>query len=384
MNKTKNELSREFLGVAGLNPWLSHDSSSRIQMMCAHIGQALVINGSTERRCQTGMEKEYGKFTFSIKMPVDAEVIKVIERYRSKIGSDTIAFSPQSIVIYENVHTKEIGMLSVPRYCSYHQYFGFEYKAQPAITEVRAGAFIKEGTVLMDSPSISPNGGYRYGTECNVAFMSHPAVSEDGILISRDALQKFSFKTYESRTAEWGNEKFPLNLYGDINNYKPFPDIGDRIRKDGLLMCLRTYDKELAIVDQGIHDLMEPDFIFDKPVYAAGEGGRIIDIRVHHDGRNVGTSAMDVQPEKYDAGRRQFYQEIINEYSRLKHDRGESLRLTPEFHRMIVESLAVLDSGPNKVTKLYRKAPLDEWRVEFVIEYDTIPTIGFKYTDLHG
>jgi hypothetical protein len=27
---------------------------------------------------------------------------------------------------------------------------------------------------------------------------------------------------------------------------------------------------------------------------------------------------------------------------------------------------------------------LDDWRVEFVIEYETIPTIGFKFTDCHG
>lgn len=389
MNKPKvpNQLHRDLLGVNGLNPFKGHNSSSREQMFSSHIGQTLVVKGGTERRIQTGMEREYAKYTFSVKMPVDGEIIRVIERYRNKIGMDTIAFNPQTLIIYEDVNTKQIGMVNIPNYCSMHQYFGFEYKARPALSEVRAGAFIAKDTILLDSPSVTDDGGYKYGVECNVAYMTHPAVSEDGILISSDVLPRFGFKTYESRTVEWGSKRFPLNLYGDIDNFKPFPDIGDRIRPDGILMALRNYDKELAPVEQGINDLMEPDFTFDKLTYAAGEGGRIVDIRIQHDNansQNVATAGMEVQPEKYDHARRQFYQDIVTEYQRLKRERGEGLQLTEEFHRMVVEALAVVDNDPQRIIKLYRQAPLDDWRIEFIIEYDITPTIGFKLTDCHG
>jgi len=396
MNKKRvpNELFRELLGVSGLNPWAGHDSSSRVQMFSSsHISQALVINGSTERYCQTGMEREFGKYTFSIKVPGDpnkqdgVEIIRIIERYPSKIGLNAIAFNPQTLLIYEDVNTKEIGIINIPTYCSNHPYFGFEYKASKAIEEVRVGAFLTAGTILLNSPSITPDGGYKYGAQCNIAFMSHPAASEDGVLISRDALKRFGFKTYENRTVEWGNKRFALNLYGDANNYKPFPDIGERIRSDGLLMCLRTYDKELAVVEQSINDSLEPDFIFDKLVYAGGAGGRIIDIRVQRNTQPLQADVplgMDLQTEKYDIARKQFYQEIVSEYHRLKRDRGEGLRLTPEFHRMIVEALSVIDNDPQRIIKLYRQTPLDDYRVEFVIEYDIEPTIGFKLTDCHG
>lgn len=43
-----------------------------------------------------------------------------------------------------------------------------------------------------------------------------PDVSEDGILINPDMLKRFSFKTYNPRVIEWGNRRFPLNLYEDI------------------------------------------------------------------------------------------------------------------------------------------------------------------------
>lgn len=381
--KVPNQLHRDFLGVCGLNPWKGHNSSSREQMFSSHIGQTLVIKGSTERRCQTGMEREYGKYTFSVKMPVDGEIIRVIERYRTKIGQESIGMNPQTIAIYEDVNTKQIGMINLPNFCSYHQYFGFEYKAQKGLHEVRAGAFIPKDTVLLDSPSITENGGYKYGRECNVVYMSMPGVSEDGIIISKDVLADFGFKIYETRVCEWGSKRFALNLYGDLENYKPFPDIGERIRADGLLMCLRSYDKDLAVVEQGIHDLREPNFFSDKLTYVNGEGGRIVDIRIFHDNVTA-ISDMEMQPDKYDKARREFYQEIMFEYQRLKRERGEGLQLTEEFHRLIVEAYSVLDNDPQRIIKLFRQAPLDDWRVEFTIEYDVVPTDGFKLTDTHG
>ena len=393
MNKhTENQLKRELLGVNGLNPFIGHDSSPRQQMFAQHLSQALVINGSSERFIQTGMEREYGKYTFSIKVPGDEtindgiEIIKVIERYPHKLGDDSIKFNPQTLVLFENINTKEVGMLNIVNHCSYHQYFGFEYKPTQALDEVKIGAFLKAGTVLMDSPSVNKNGGYQYGTECNVAFMSHPAVSEDGILISRQALKKFRFKTYETRVVEWGNKRFPLNLYGDDETYKPFPDIGDKIRDDGILIGLRNYDTELSVVEQNIYDTMRPDNIFDKLTYVGG-GGTVVDIRIHHDSKEnlLDTDKnIDAQADKYNLARYEFYKELLHEYNRLKKQRGDNLRITPELQRMIVEALAVLDNDPQKISKVYRKAPMDSYRIEFVVEFEIEPTIGFKITDTHG
>ncbi len=389
--KTPNQLKRELMSVNGLNPWDGFDSSSRKQMFASHLGQALVVKGSTERFCQTGMEREYGKYTFSIKMPCNALILRVIERYRAQLGGGYVGHNPQTVVVYENVDTKEIGILNIPEYCSYHQYFGFAYKVKPAMSDIRVGAYVAEGTILADSPSVTDNGGYKYGVECNMALMSHPATSEDGIMICEDVLDRFSFKTYETRVVEWGSRRFPLNIYGDAENFKPFPDIGEMIREDGMLMCLRSFDKNLAVVEQSVYDLMEPDHIFDKATYVAGGGGRVVDIRVHHDTQSAQVSTpagMEIQAERYDTARRQFYQDILNEFNRLKRDkdqRGEVLNASPEFHRLVVEALSVVgDVEANRVTKLYRKDPLDDWRLEFVIEYDIKPTIGFKFTGCHG
>lgn len=387
-----NQIHREMLGTIALNPWPGHDSSARQQMFGSHVSQALVVKGSTERRCQTGMEAEYGKYTFSIKAPGDPtkndaiEIIKVLERYPAKIGVDAIKFNPQWIVIYENVRTKEVGIIDIRNFCSHHQYFGFEYKATEHLSKLKPGAIIPAGTILMNSPSVTETGGYKYGTELNMALMSHPAVSEDGILISRDVLKRFEFDTFETRVFEWGSSSFPLNLYGDEKNYKPFPDIGDVVRPDGILMCLRNYDTELAIIEQNIHSTMEIDHFHDNPLYAGGAGGKIIDIRINHDisGYDLGPNNINAQADKYNKARYRFYQEFKDEYTRLRKQRGENLRLSPEFHTLVTETYAVLDDDKQRLNKTYRRTPLDIYRIEFVVKYEITPTIGFKLTGAHG
>lgn len=384
-----SQLFRELMSVNSMNPWDGYDSSSRKQMFASHIGQALVISGSTERRCQTGMEREYGKYTFSVKMPCRGEIIRYVDRYRQGYGENIP--NPQTVVIFERTSDKQVGVINLTKFCTQHQYLGFEYVEREALSKIRPHGRVDEGEIFLDSPSVTKDGGYKYGVEVNMAFMSHPAASEDGILISRDFLKRFTIKTYETRVVEWGSKRMPLNLYGDEKNYKPFPDIGEYIRADGMLMALRDYDTDLAVVEQSVFDLMEVDHFFDRATYVAGPGGRVVDIRVFHDGQFVPTGAvngMNVQPLKYDRARREFYQTILDEYKRLHRERGGQLNITPEFHRLVVEAISVVGcntTSPNEqIRKIYRKAQLDEFRVEFVVEYTIEPTIGFKLTDCHG
>jgi DNA-directed RNA polymerase beta subunit len=382
-----NEIKPDYLSIVGLNPWPGHDSSSRVQMFSSHLAQKLVVKGMNQRRCQTGLEAEFGKYTFSVKMPVDATVIKPIERYRQTIGRDSIAINPQTVVLYEDNSNGQIGCINLTNYCSYHQYFGFEYKKTPEINKLSPGQAIPKDTVFLDSPGKTKDGNYMYGVELNMAFMSHPAVAEDGIVICEDVLDKLSFKIYETRVVEFGSSRYPLNLYGTVDNFKSFPEIGERIRSDGILMALRQYDKNIAPVEQSIHDLMEVDMTFDRITYGAGPGGKIVDIRVYHDDdpQSPTPLGMDGQIEKYLIAKRNFYSQIVDEYKRLKKARGDRLSLTPELHRLVVEALGVIDNDQNnRLQKLYRKSPLDDYRLEFVIEYEIKPNIGYKISDLHG
>ncbi len=390
-----NELDLEYLSVLGLNPWVGHDSSARQYMLSSHISQALVIKGATERRVQTGMEQEFGKYTFASKMPENGKIIKVIDRYPNVIGPDQINFNPETLVIYEDEKTKELGCFTIERFKSYHQYFGFEQKLKPEINKLVPGQYVKKDTIFADSPNITETGGYTYGIELNMCFMTHPSVSEDGIMVSEDVLDRFAFKVFETRVVEFGNDCIPLNLYGTETDYKPIPDIGDYIRDDGILMGTRSYDDETAPVEMSIRDTMEIDFVFDKLVYVKGPGGRVVDIKIHHDDYKPSTTpeGMERHLNKYTRAMRKYYEEIINTERRIRLERNKKfgegkVDLKPELHRLIYEAHVMLDKGgtkaSSKLNRLYRRAPLDDYRIEFTIEYEIVPRDGFKMTGCHG
>jgi len=391
MQVENNELRRELLSVLGLNPFKANNSASREQMFANHLGQRLVTEGATERYIQTGMEAEFGKYTFAVRMPHNGHVIKSIQRYTKTYDDEAIKFSPQTVVIYEREDNNEIGVVDLRRYSTQHPYFGFEYTPRGAMSKLHERTPIGAGETFLDSPAVTEQGGYKYGVQLNVAYLSLPAVAEDGILICEDVLDKFAFYTYETRVVECGSKMMPLSIHSTKpGQYKPFPDIGDTLPPDGMLMALRSYDSMLSIVEQSEQDLREVDHYFDQATYAGG-GGKVVDIRIFHQNGNslpYTPEGMDSQMQKYDRARREFFQEIYDVWHRLKRERGPGLRLTPQFHSLVREAISVIGSNsmaPNEAIKLlYRQSPLDEWRIEFVIQYRIVPKDGAKLTDCHG
>lgn len=384
-----NQLRPELLHTAGLNSFQREDSSARVNMFSSsHISQALVVAGATPRRTLTGVERKFGRTTFKIKMPCNATILKTFEKYPKSYGYNSFTSSPVMYVIYEENETREIGILELPRHHCLHQHFGFKYKYNTAaLSKIHVGATIKAGTVLADSPSITHNGDYCYGVDTQVALMSIPGVIEDGVVVSESYLKKLQSKGFETMVESWGKEWFPLNLYGDDTTYKAFPDIDDTIREDGLLMVLRRYDEMLAPVEMTPAALRQPDYVYDRPIYAT-PGAKIVDITIKHDNRlnppptPVG---MEAQTERYYNAQQNTYKEIIRFYQELKRKRPEGIRISREFSNFLVE--AILDteeSGKDKSIRMYRRIPLDDWRVEITYEYDINPTETFKLTGCHG
>jgi hypothetical protein len=393
MKTEPNEIAPEMLSfLAAANFMPGTISASRAQMLASHLGQHLVTKESEERLIQTGAENKFGKFTFNVKMPVDGRIIKLIQRYPPSYSADAIAHNPQTIVIFEDEITKEVDYISLEDYCSMHPYFGFRYQAREAMQKLARGMPIRKGEVFLDSPAVNANGGYGIGLNLNVAFMDHPAVAEDGFGICRDVLPRLAFNTYLRPDANFGSRSFAINLYGDDQVYKAFPDIGEYVAEHGILMALRDYNDELSVVNMSSRATRKLDPVFDRQINV-GRGGRVIDIRVWRQNGNNQSNlppAMQAQLLKYEQASRYFYQDILNEYRRLKRDHGDRLRITPNFSALVRDAVGVVGTGTGSgnqsdtVKLVHKNMQLDEWRIEFVIEHVNIPNMGAKLTSLDG
>lgn len=391
-----NEVRVEHLSLAALNPFVLHNSSARSVMSTSHFAQHLVLSHPTPKYVLSGVEHELSKYTFDVEMPANGRIIKVMQRYPRGVDKDYIPFNPETIVIYENDETGEIDYFSLPLYNSFHQYFGFEYLYNDNINKIKQNAYIKGGTKFATSSSSAGDKTLKYGCSLNTAYMSLPGVAEDGVIISEAALDKLSYKIYERRTVQFGSKYYPLNLYGTEDVYKPFPEIGEYVKEDGLLMCLRSYDTLLSPVEMSRKALMKQDYIFDRATYSRPGKGKVIDIQViaNNEPKKNLPPGMSDQTIKYQKALKNFYNELIQLESRLRYEHKKKygntdIKLSNSFRRLLFHAYKII--GPqlkgenNSILNLtFKKEPLDEYRIDFVIEYETRPDIGHKLTDIHG
>ncbi len=391
-----NELSIELLSMVGLNPWAGNNSGAREYMFTSHIGQRLLVDGATEKRVQTGMEIEFAKYTFAARMPVDGQVIKLIQKYTPNMTTGDTIQNTKITVIYEEVNSKRINVLEIPAYKSYHQTFGYRLVEKSVMSELSPGMIIPKNTVLADSPSVSDVGGYMYGTELMVAFMSHPSVAEDGMVISEDAIKKLTYTKIETRVIEFGENNFPINLYGDDDNYKSFPDIGEYVREDGMVCCLRQHSIDLGPANMGRKNIKEPGyFSSDEKIYVGGSASKVIDINIIYNkaANGIVPSGCEKQTERYMSAARPYYMNIlaiekeIRKNRRIKHG-VDTVDMGPDLHRILYDAHVMLDPGGDSastvINKLYRRSPLDMYKVEITLETKVTPTLGLKVTDSHG
>ena len=383
-----NQISVDLLASTSVNPWVIYDSSSRLQMLGSHLSQALVIKGREPRRNQTLAEREFGKATFNIKFPCNAEILAIIDKHHRRMGRDSsVDDNPMTVIIYENLNNREIGVLEVPTFHCLHQHFGFKYDKRAPYRKLHVGGTVAEGTIIADSPAVDEHGDYSMGLEANIAFMTIPGVTEDGVVISRSLSKRLETNGFESRSATWGKQWFPLNLYGTVDEYKPYPDIGQRIREDGLLFALRKYDPLMAPVEMTPAALMVPDYTFDKLIHGK-PNAKVIDISVRSGSKGQAPSTpvgMDLQTQHYFDLELSFHERLIAAYHDIKRKRGNNVRISPQLHQMIFTSLMFRPhKDKQRATHIYQRTPMDDWRVEVTFEYDIPPTDGFKLTDLHG
>lgn len=385
-----NEHRAELASSGGWNPTIMHDSAARVQMMGSHLSQALPVIGCETRRILTGMEREFGRATFDVSLPCDAEIIQVIQKYPPTIGQGGIKKNPTTVIVYMDANTKVFDVLEFNHYHCMHQHFGFNYVITKDMKRVVPNARIPAGTVLGKSPTLDEMGNYRLGVNAWVAKMSVPGIIEDGVIASESYCAKNTTHCIESRDRSWGKNWFPLNLYGTDEIYKPFPDIGDKIRDDGLIFALRRVPQDddiiLAPLMMSNEALREVDYFFDRCEYGQ-PGATVTNITVRHDERPTPPTppGMEVQTMKYYQAESLYHQSILDCHQQLYRRHREHLNISPKFQAMLREARMYLPCPiRSKSTQMYQLQPLDDWRVDLTYEYEFVPTIGSKVTGLHG
>lgn len=388
-----NEHRPELLGIHATNTGVSENSPSRSTMFSSHVSQHLVISGSEIPPMITGTEVEYSKYTTSDRVPFDARVLTVIDRYPKGMTENSLGFNPEKYFIICDDSTGRYDVIPVSHYRSLHQYFGYKNKLADDIDTIGMNSRLGKDRVLGDTPA-NIGDFYTHSTNLNCMLGSPDVVAEDSVLICEDVLSKFKYHVYERRTASIGAKKFPVAFIPTADGkLKSFYDIGDEVPADGALFWLRDYVDGLSPVTMSKSFIKKIDYIFDTPVYGRqGTVGRVVDIRV------IGNTEMiaGVPPEmseqfnKYRNAHRRFCERLLECERRIfaesrKKFGVERPNMSGTLITMLTDARAYTDNDPRmNLQLLMNKHPLDELMIEMVVEYELQPTIGGKLTGDFG
>lgn len=400
------QLVPQMIGIHSLFSGVLHNSPSRSVMTSQHLAQHLKVSGLEPPRVMVGLEWEIGKYTFSTTMPHTGEIVRVIQRY--KPGASGINGVPQLAVIYRKEVNNQYDYFTIDHYRSFHQYFGWQNKTTPAMNLLYVGSKILAGTKFADSPGVTDCGAYCYGVNFETACIDIPGVAEDGVIVSRSALKKLRIKVYETVEISFGRNSVPLNLYGNKDNYKIMPDIGEYVRPDGLCFVTRPNLPLMSPALMNQRDLMNVDHVFDEKVYTREKsvdektanteqvhGGKVIDIQVvrNPDCQYYLPPSMTAQLEKYAQALKSFSSDLLSFENKYLGDlrrihRDARPNFSPKLIRELTRARAVTGHSSTRfqgpVGLQYRRNALDEYTVTMVIEHELEPRAGWKITDVNG
>lgn len=393
----KNRLIIEAMGMAAAaSPFITTQSSSRNEMVSSHLSQAIVPLVSDVPYIMTGFERQLASHVFNIRMPVDGTVVAIFQKHLTGIGQDAISSSPSTTMIYQNADTGEYSYLNIDKHMMNHNTFGYPLVMNNMVRSLRPGTPIAKDTILAQSPNVHAGDVYSTSLNTNVIFLSDPGVEQDGYVVSDRFCQKAAPLEMDDITIECGRNWYPLNLYGTDTVYKPFPDIGDIIRPDGLVAVLRAYDDNTDALNMSPAALRQIDFIHDKRFYVTGEmDAEVYDVIVNTGINDVTKmtvpKGMETQMLKYLRSLDNYYENVITAWRNIvKECRGYEPKISPALQALITRAMAQKPQEYRSkrysglVSRAYKGTKLDEFRIQIFFHARKPLTYGSKLSDDSG
>lgn len=387
MSMTKNlNIMPEMIGITNLlNPFTSNASGGRLDMFSSHIAQTRIGANCDFPNIFSGFEHQFSKYTMdTTARDNDVRVLAIVHKYDMQLGAVTLGNNPSYTVIYRDLGTGEIGYFNVKKYT--HMTNGFGYRNIPRPMSVPTpGSVITKDEKLYESAA-NQDGVYKMGVNANVAFITTLDTTEDALVMSESIAKKLQPISIETKTLKVDLRRYPLNIYGNEEEYKIMPDIGDRVNANGILCAFRKIKKFSAISDLGVDKLTKVNHLYDDSVYAH-PNAKVIDIEVHLDSKCKLPARVYDQVHKYRDARLTYYREIVNVYEEYK-----NLPLSDKFNTLVTRAMGRLIAAKKNVkgvskrsqVKLVDKISPIQLQIEVTLAHDVLINKGHKSTGREG
>jgi len=377
-------LNTRFLGFSALANFGDGASSSRFVMFHGFLSQYVPLENSEPKIILSGLEREFGKTFFNKKIENDSALLGIVERYDS-LASSIKAKVEKVIFIYDGSYD-ELDIIDIPKYEKHSPKFGFNLKETDVLDDLEYGDQLEADTILARVPSDKGNDDIGVGVNAIGALVTDKKIGEDAVIISESFAEKCSFNTWATFKLSTGINTIPLNIFGDLDNYKVMKDI-DETLEDTVFFATRNakvgeHQTLYASLFSDEH-LMSYDVNFDNMYNVNKAGGVIEDIKVIRTPKGKRVSAytgiyeqLDLYADAYEL----YMKEFIRTLDRIKKQYPDT-RLSRKLHHRSVYYRSLLDP---RVSNFKDRNPLDLYHIEITVRFKHKLTKGKKVTGLYG
>lgn len=364
-----------------LSPFLQCISSQRSLMLSSNEPQVMVLDGAEVAKIQTGFESKYGKYEFDGSMrDQDIQILEVIPKFRIDMNN-RVRSNPKVTVIYLGADDNKIGCFDVDAYTALYSGFGYINKRLNHHL-LQKGQFVSADTKFQTSPNHDDE-LYKMGVNAKVCYLPMWEATNDAFVISDRLQKKCEHTVIDSVTLEIHPDDIPLNLYGDDDQYRCIPDIGEKIRDDGIIMGFRTLNKSSFLSDMTAEELKNPEYLHDE-LHVAPAGAEVIDIEIFTNHKKYPELCTGIYSQlmKYQDQYHNYWAAIIDTYEKY-HKEGYECR--PEFNNLVTKCKGwCYTRGGKQMILMNKKEPVDFIHLKITYTYTRKISKGYKLTGRDG
>ena len=260
-------------GKGLLQPFNSTNSGSRKIMQIIQKEQSMQLEKSETAIVMTGYENQFGELSSSfIRADATYAVLDRIPKYDISSG---ISKSDYWLILLNS----ETGIIHAVERISYkHITESYGYNLDTSYMDsLSEGNVIPKGTPIIKANSFDCANNKCDGVNLTTVYMATALTTEDPIVLSESAAKKFRAPLFNKTQIVVNDNDILLNLYGDNEHYKTFPDIGEDISRGILCGVRRERKDDEALYSQSVEHLKELMISDEKYIGS----GKVIDINIY-------------------------------------------------------------------------------------------------------
>ena len=360
----------DMLGMTLLtNP--SNISASRNIMFTSHLNQLMTLNNPEYPLVFTNYENVVGKFSSSI---VKAKSRRTITHKVPKFDMDGLSNHIYTMFLYDEdkdkyyVMTKKIVEDLTEK-------FGYGYNTTNMDSK-EVGDHFEEDEVIYQSNSYDEFGNYQYGMNATFAYLISNDTIEDAIKVSKSLANTMFSKEVETVTVSLNDNDIFINLFGKGNEYKGFPDIGEKA--PNILCARRRIQTRQLLFDIKSENLKQIDANDDTVFYCKGN---VVDINIYCNKpiEEVEDNKINAQLIKYLKLQKEYYERVLTITNEILESGS---RYSSDITYLNKRAKEVLD--PEVKWKEDQAKAFSNIVIEFLVERDVGLEVGQKITGRYG